>query len=99
MTGTVLPDDWQPSDSDRIYGLALKFTEQQISEMAEDMKLWAGANANRQIARKANWSMAFKSWMRREAAKSKEKQVYKPKPPAPKGYERLNPMNWKRLFT
>src|ERR1700723_3718914 len=47
----------------------LNLTDSQIDDMAEDMRLWAGANANRQIARKANWSMAFKSWMRREAAK------------------------------
>ena len=35
--------------------------------MAEDMRLWAGANANRQVARKADWSLTFKGWMRREA--------------------------------
>ena len=64
-----LPDDWQPSNKDREYGRMLLFTDREIDGMAEDMRLWAGANANRQIARKSNWSMAFKGWMRREATR------------------------------
>lgn len=71
--GSVLSEDWQPSDGDREYGRALPqfLTDEQIDSMAEDMRLWAGANANRQIARKANWSLAFKGWMRREAKRMK----------------------------
>ena len=70
MAGNVLAYNWQPSIEDRYYGrIRLGLSDAAIEEMAEDMRLWAGANANRQIARKSNWSMAFKSWMRREAAK------------------------------
>ena len=69
MTGTRLPDDWQPSESDIIYGIGLGFVTSQVLDIAEDLRLWAGANANRQIARKLDWSLAFKSWMRREAKK------------------------------
>ena len=68
--GQALPADWSPSNGDRDYGhRLLHLTDSQIDAFAEDMKLWAGANANRAVARKADWSMAFKGWMRREAAK------------------------------
>src|SRR5580693_2477174 len=70
MTGHALARNWQPSIEDRYYGrIRLGLSDAAIEDMAEDMRLWAGANANRQIARKSNWSMAFKGWMRREAAK------------------------------
>ena len=70
--GTALPEDWAPTNQDRDYGrCVLHLTDRQIEGLAEDMRLWAGANSNRQVARKANWSMAFKGWMRREAAKRK----------------------------
>jgi hypothetical protein len=69
MTGRMLDPTWCPSQADIEYGLALGLNIAAINNMAEDMRLWAGANANRQIARKSNWSMAFKGWMRREATK------------------------------
>lgn len=69
--GTSIPDDWAPTNGDREYGRALNLSDAQIDSMAEDLRLWAGANANRAVARKASWSLAFKSWMRREAAKLK----------------------------
>lgn len=76
--GTSIPDDWKPTNADREYGLAapLRLTNEQIDSMAEDMRLWAGANANRAVARKANWSLAFKGWMRREASKLKGTNGY-----------------------
>ncbi len=69
MTGTRLPDNWQPSEGDVLYGIGLGFVTSQVHDIAEDLRLWAAANGNRQIARKLCWSAAFKSWMRREAAK------------------------------
>jgi hypothetical protein len=69
MTGHALPADWAPSEADTLYGLGLGHTTAAIADMAEDMRLWAGANANRQVARKLRWDLAFRSWMRREAAK------------------------------
>lgn len=67
--GKPLDANWHPTDAEIMYGLGLGLTTQAISDIAEDMALWAAANANRQVARKENWSAAFKSWMRREAAK------------------------------
>lgn len=72
--GKALPEGWVPSVADTEYGYdKLGLTPENIENLAEDMRIWAGANANRQIARKANWSLAFKGWMRREAAKLKGK--------------------------
>lgn len=67
MAGSMLGPDWLPSNGDREYGRGLGLSEANINDFAEDMRLWAEANANRAIARKANWSAAFKGWMRREA--------------------------------
>jgi hypothetical protein len=95
MRGTLLPENWQPSDDDRTYGHRLGFGNLQIDAMAEDMRLWAGANANRAVARKANWHLAFLGWMRREAAKAKPAE-YQPRAPLPASYERGNPNNWRQ---
>jgi len=71
--GVALPADWAPSEDDLDYGRTMvQLSDHQIKSMAEDMRLWAGANANRAVARKAGlkgWSLAFKGWMRREAKK------------------------------
>ena len=94
MRGQLLPTNWQPADHDRHYGLRLGLTNDQIDGAAEDMRLWAGANAHREIARKSNWSMAFKGWLRREASKIK-RQAFS-RVPLPVNYERGNPANWQR---
>ena len=44
-------------------------TKVDVLGFAEDMRLWALSNANRAVARKANWSTTFMGWLRREAAK------------------------------
>lgn len=76
MSGIALPGNWQPTEADVEYGRTIcRLSPEQIQEYAEDMRLWAGANANRQIGRKSNWSMAFKSWMRREAKKRNGGQI------------------------
>lgn len=71
--GSTIPMVWEPSNDDREYGRALGLTMAKIDEIAEDMRLWAGANEHRAVARKAGskgWSLAFKGWMRREAKKT-----------------------------
>ncbi len=68
--GYVLPADWKPSEAEIEYGHDLGLDDVQIAAHAENMRLWAWANSNRQIARKASWGLAFRGWMRREATKS-----------------------------
>lgn len=67
--GTSLPGDWQPTATDFDYGSGLDLSERQVSSMAEDMRLWARANANRAVGRKADWTATFRGWMRREAGR------------------------------
>ena len=75
MAGCALPEDWQPTNHDREYAhQKLHLTDLQVDEMAEDMRLWAGANKNRAVARKDNWSMAFKGWMRRVSKREGRQQ-------------------------
>jgi uncharacterized protein YdaU (DUF1376 family) len=68
--GAPLPSDWIPSESDFEKGRKLGLTNSQMWECLDEMREWAGANSNRSVGRKANWSLAFQAWMRR---KSKEK--------------------------
>lgn len=64
--GEPLPSGWVPSASLIEYGIAMGFTASQIDGCAEDMRLWAAANSNRPIGRKADWEATFKGWLRRE---------------------------------
>lgn len=79
--GKSIDEDWKPSESDFEYGEELGLDRQQISKMAEDMRLWALANKNRAIARKADWSLTFKGWMRRDAEKIRSQQRAPPLDP------------------
>jgi hypothetical protein len=76
--GAPLPGHWNPSENDVQRGYALGFDYLQIMECVDEMREWAGANSNRSVGRKANWSLAFQAWMRR---KSKEKSNGSAKPP------------------
>jgi hypothetical protein len=72
--GTVMPESWFPDGSDVEYGIALGLSEDQIDAAAQNMRLWAGANRNRSVARKADWGLTFKGWLRREAERCKPKK-------------------------
>lgn len=67
--GTTIPVDWRVSQPLYEYGAKLGLTADHTTSMAEDMKLWARANANRSVARKLDWDAAFQGWMRREKTK------------------------------
>lgn len=63
--GSALPEDWEPSQSH--YELA---TERQrppewVDEQAKQMRDWAMGNANRPIARKADWDATFRNWLKK----------------------------------
>jgi len=65
--GSALTPDWTPSSKEIDYGVNLGFTVREVREVAEDMRLWAQANAHRPITQKSNWHRAFLGWMRRAA--------------------------------
>jgi hypothetical protein len=74
-TGHRLPLDWQPQQREIEEAHRLGFTEQEVGGIAQEMRIWAGANANRAVARKADWDLTFLGWVRRSADK---------RPPKPK---------------
>jgi hypothetical protein len=63
--GTQIPADWVPTDHTVVTGLSYGWSHAEIDRMAEDMRLWAGANG----AVKKDWEMTFMGWMRREKRK------------------------------
>lgn len=69
--GAALPADWQPTLDDFEYGRQLGLSDPDIVGIAEDMRLWARGNSNRNIARKADWTATFQGWLRRESKKEK----------------------------
>lgn len=71
ITGTTLPDDWNVDEGLIEYGIGLGLSRGQIMQSAEAMKEWARGNANRAIARKADWRATFQGWMRRDAERFK----------------------------
>jgi hypothetical protein len=69
--GTSLPETWAPSEDDFAYGAREGLTREQVARCGEDMRLWAFSNRNRAVARKSDWTMTFRGWLRREAPKLK----------------------------
>jgi hypothetical protein len=63
--GSTLPADWVPTAASVEKGLALGLTDEQVVGHSEDFRLWAGANANRAVAKKLDWEQAFDGWVRR----------------------------------
>jgi len=77
-----LPANWEPSPAHFNEGAALGFSHAEILDQAQDMKIWAGANAHRSIARKSSWSLTFSGWMRRTRKTFVGKQRKAAKPAA-----------------
>lgn len=64
-SGRSLPADWHPSESHYKIGQKLSRTREHVDREAESMRLWATANSNRAVARKADWDATFTGWLRR----------------------------------
>lgn len=69
--GTVLPESWSPSE--RLFDYAAKhgFTRQQADLAFESFRLWADANRNREVAKKADWDKTAMNWLLRNAPQIK----------------------------
>lgn len=64
-SGHSLPAEWHPSESHYAIGRELSRTREHVDREAESMRLWATANSNRSVARKADWNATFTGWLRR----------------------------------
>jgi uncharacterized protein YdaU (DUF1376 family) len=69
--GKSLSSEWVATEVDFAYGERLGLSRADVDSCAEEMRLWAKANANRAVGRKADWSATFHGWLRREAPKLK----------------------------
>lgn len=72
--GRTLPDDWQPNSKHFDEGQKLGCSRESVLAQAEDMRIWAQANRNRAVARKADWNLTFLGWMRRNRKPSNGRQ-------------------------
>jgi hypothetical protein len=68
--GKCLPADWSPNETHYAEGQLRAHSRQTIDSFATDMRLWADANSNRAVARKANWDLTFLGWIRRQTSAS-----------------------------
>lgn len=73
--GAALPEDWTPSEELFAYAAEQGLTRAQAEQTFEDMRLWADANRNRPVARKADWTATAKGFLRRDAAKNRDRKA------------------------
>jgi len=64
-SGNVCPPDFHPTSEHYVIGQTLNASRRQVDSMADDMRSWSAANANRAVARKADWNLTFTGWMKR----------------------------------
>jgi hypothetical protein len=57
-----IPKDWAPSENHFSQAARLGFGARDVEAMAEDMRIWAGANGTL----KKDWDLTFSGWMRRQ---------------------------------
>jgi len=66
-SGNICPPDFHPTEEHYLLGQTLNYTRSRVDSMRDDMKSWSVANANRAIARKADWGLTFTGWLKRSA--------------------------------
>ncbi len=76
--GKPIPEDWSPNQDHLAAGTALGFSPTQVSEQAEDMRLWAQSNVHRAVARKSDWDKTFMGWLRRNRPKASDAKTLTP---------------------
>jgi hypothetical protein len=76
--GSFCPSDFQATEGHYRLGEALSLSHQQVDDTARAMVEWSVSNRNRAVARKADWSLTFNGWLRRN---SSAKQTADPQPP------------------
>jgi len=98
--GTALPDDWQPSAALFDYAAKQGLSRFQAESTFEDLRIWAAANRNRPIARKADWDSTAKGFIRREVKEIRNRLAKGTAPPGQKrfGFQRILADELKRNF-
>ena len=91
-SGRRLPDDWSPKPEAFEYAAERTLTAEETRQCAAEMREWAHANANRPVARKADWDLTFLGFVRRFAEK---KARAGPRPQTSKPMNRWDEFNLK----
>lgn len=63
--GKKLPPDWHPDEGAYEAGRLRGYDRSGVEGLADEMRDWAVANANRAVARKADWGRTFLGWIRK----------------------------------
>lgn len=65
VSGRTLPQDWVPKENH--FAIAREFgaNRTDVEKQASEMRDWAYANANRAVARKADWDLTFNNWLKK----------------------------------
>jgi hypothetical protein len=69
-----IPKDWVPVANHFSQAAKLGFGARDVETMAEDMRIWAGANGSL----KKDWDLTFSGWMRRQTEPGFRKNGHKP---------------------
>jgi len=64
--GTKIPPDWKPKQSHYDEGASRNLLPRRVDEIADNMRTWCAANANRSVTTKADWDATFMGFIRRE---------------------------------
>lgn len=64
--GSKLPSDWRPKDFHYARGAKKGMSRAAVDELADSMRVWCGANANKSVTTKADWDLTFTGWIGRE---------------------------------
>lgn len=73
--GTLCPEDFFPTESHFRKGATYGFDRDRVEAEADQMRDWSHANANRVIARKADWGRTFFGWMKNAAERDPPKNT------------------------
>jgi hypothetical protein len=64
--GTKIPPDWRAKQSHYEEGEKRGLSRLRVDELADNMRTWCAANANRSVTTKADWDATFMGFIRRE---------------------------------
>jgi hypothetical protein len=67
--GRLCPDDFQPTEKHYAAGAERGLSRNAVDDICARMHDWSHANANRQIARKTDWSLTLHNFIRDHAEK------------------------------
>jgi hypothetical protein len=72
ISGSLCPDDFRPSREHYAAGSELGLTPSEVDNICSRMHDWSHANANRDVAKKADWSLTLFNFIRTNNSNAKK---------------------------